>query len=135
VIKLLDQAGDRVKLHYIEDDSEEVTGINRDQWIQWLVSQTLNNDMKIWANLDEENKISSYLVAYDCVDRPVADHVYIVYFWADNDQSVNKELFEKVKDWARLVGADSLQTSTVHPEDFVAYGFSKSKEVSMELEI
>jgi hypothetical protein len=135
VIELLDKAEDRVRLHYIEDDSEDITGIDRDQWIQWLVSQSMNSDMRIWANFDEEGKITSYLVAYDCVDMPISDHVYIVYFWADRVREVNEELLERVKDWAKSVGAKTLQTSTIEPEEFQRYDFSISPESIMEIVI
>jgi hypothetical protein len=133
VIELLDKAEDRVRLHYIEDDSEDIIGIDRDQWIQWLVSQTMNGDMRIWANFDEEGKITSYLVAYDCVDMPVSDHIFIAYFWMDRVRDVNEGLLERAKDWAKSVGAKTLQTSTTEPEEFQDYDFLMSSEKLMEI--
>jgi hypothetical protein len=135
VIELLDKAEDRVKLHFIEDDSEDIIGIDRDQWIQWLVSQSMNGGMRIWAHTNDEGDLTSYIVAYDCVDAPVADHVYIVYFWMDRNREVNLELLERVKDWAKSVGAKTLQTSTVEPEDFQRYGFLQSPERIVEVKV
>jgi len=134
MIKILDKAEDRVKLHFMEDDSEDILGIDRDQWIQWLVSQTENGDMRIWANIDGK-EITSYIVAYDCVDRPIADHVYVVYFWMDHSRGINEELLEKVKDWAKSIGAGTVQVATTEPDDFSRYDFLMSPERLMELKL
>jgi hypothetical protein len=112
--------------------SEDIVGIDRDQWVQWLVSQSMNSGMRIWANIDDDGDLSSYIVAYDCVDMPVSDHVYILYFWADRDREVNEALLGKVKDWAKSIGAKTLQASTVEPEDFQNYGFAVSLERIVE---
>lgn len=133
-IRILESAEDLIKLHYTEDDVEVKSSFSRNEWIQWLMSFIENPALVVFGNVDDK-KITSYLVAYNSVDPPISDHVFIIYFWPDASEEVNKKYINEVRKWAKAIGAKSIEMATSEPRSFYKYGFSESQEVMVELKV
>jgi hypothetical protein len=63
-VQKMEVAGDIIKLHYTIDDIEEQFSFNRNEWVQWLMSQLDESDesaVAVFGNVNEK-KVGGYIV-------------------------------------------------------------------------
>ena len=97
------------------------------EWVQWLTDNLkLKNFLSIWGvrSLENKNQLKHYAVVINAVNPPISRSCYILYqnFYTSK---LREEAFEKIKEWARTLGAKSLCATTNHLRIAKTFGFKK----------
>ena len=129
MIKKLETAEELAGLLAVKDDVEKFFPCSHGEWVQWLVGQADNSGLAVWASLDEQNKIDSYIVVVNNVRPPISRHLAILYVWSGLGADKNAAVLEEIKDWGKSMGAVSIRAIVPEPRAYAKYGFKTEKAV------
>lgn len=114
--------------------------ITKAEWVQWLENIITREDhIRMWGVL-KDNKLVYYLVAINAMMPPISREVLLLYsnFYgskSDAGEEYNLMALEKVKEWAKELGALRIQTFTQYPRVMSKFGFQKEDAVSVVLQV
>ena len=133
IIERLETAEEIARLLPVQDDVELFFSCSHSEWVQWLVSQAENPNQAIWANMDEEKNITSYIVIQAVVGA-LSKHLFVLYASSDLGFEENRKALIEIKKWGHKLGATKIRILADRPQVFHKYGFKEIATV-MELDI
>ena len=110
-------------LHLKDDDFNNLFVCEKGEWVQFLIQNADNEDFFMYG-YEEEGKLIGYLIAY-FISLPICKGVSVLYSKTAG-LSVNKKVLEKLKDWAILKKAKTIDIITNNVVGHSIYGFEKT---------
>jgi len=132
--KRLEKIEDIAKLLTVKDDIEKYMPCTHTEWVQWLISQIESKRVFIWADIDEDSVINSYIVVFNMVNPPLGNHLFIPYVFSSLKIEENLAVLEDIKELANSLGAKKISAKVEKAENFKKYGFEKVAEI-IELKV
>lgn len=135
MIKRLTTAEEVTQLLSFQDNVEEIFPCTKGEWVQKLAKIVESPKMWITVVMDEQGNITGYLVAQNCVNLPISDHVWILYSFSPKNVESNKEVKEVLKDWTRECGTKEIKFLTKNVQAHKFYGCKETGRVEMVIEV
>jgi len=104
------------KILQMDDHVENSFPCDKGQWVQWLISVV---DDPRYLIIGTEK---SYLVAVNNIQRPLSDHVFILFFYSENDFESSIEIRDCLNDWALECGTTKIRFIGESITPFKKYG-------------
>jgi len=108
-------ANDIAKILQMDDHVEDFFPCDKGEWVQWLQSIVENPRFLIIGTE------TSYLVAVNNVQRPVSDHVFILFFHSKSPLEQNLEIRDYLNEWALECGTKKIRFIGKEIEVFEKY--------------
>ncbi|MHA1289572.1 MAG: hypothetical protein ACTSPB_19470 [Candidatus Thorarchaeota archaeon] len=110
------EAEDIIKLRNLDDHIEQFFPCSKSEWNQWLMANIDNPDTLIIG--DEKH----YLVAINTIQKPLSDHIFIIFYYSRGNYRITVEMKEMVEEWAREKGTKHIRFLCRNIKPFRKYG-------------